>query len=236
MKKVITFIFLLFISILTFSQDFDATSREVIKNFDGKFYKTLKGHMYLRSTVGGEIMLLISSTTDDKLIDNAIILQFEDKELPKLENQDLGNSEVFIFSDQRSLVLHTGSDNILLLGLDEELSQEKSKSIQSNENLNFKLKESYLSFGISVMQNDWSYEKIINSSDKSAYNQLTAARHSGAIELMYATDDCTSGGVGSSECSITEGAIVSNSCSVKCNAGYYACCSSSTTSCKCKKG
>ncbi|MDX1627474.1 MAG: hypothetical protein R3345_02175 [Fulvivirga sp.] len=42
--------------------------------------------------------------------------------------------------------------------------------------------------------------------------------------------DCTSGGEGSSSCSIDE---PFNSCSVTCREGYYACCDSSTTTCTC---
>jgi hypothetical protein len=38
--------------------------------------------------------------------------------------------------------------------------------------------------------------------------------------------DCTSGGDGSTQCSVT-------GCSVTCSAGYYACCNSNTVNCKC---
>ena len=47
--------------------------------------------------------------------------------------------------------------------------------------------------------------------------------------------DCHSGGKGASECSATPSSlnVGAASCSVKCNAGYYACCDDSVGECKC---
>ena len=49
--------------------------------------------------------------------------------------------------------------------------------------------------------------------------------------------DCTSGGEGSSGCSIDESAIVADvGCSVDCDPGYYACCDSGDVTCTCIEG
>ena len=45
------------------------------------------------------------------------------------------------------------------------------------------------------------------------------------------TPECTSGGPGSSSCSIDE--VFALACSVTCDPNYYACCQSSTTQCFC---
>jgi hypothetical protein len=66
-----------------------------------------------------------------------------------------------------------------------------------------------------------------NSSEESFFDTIR-------VQNSMTSLSCTSGGAGSTECSIT-GTIgpVSSGCSVSCGTGYYACCDDGTVVCQC---
>jgi hypothetical protein len=86
-------------------------------------------------------------------------------------------------------------------------------------------------FGLSKRNGDFIIED--KTSQKSFFESISERNakkiHNKAISL-----ECTSGGIGATECSVGSGVgTVNVSCSVSCGAGYYACCDDNTTVCKC---
>lgn len=89
----------------------------------------------------------------------------------------------------------------------------------------------YNGYGIYHMKNDFTLNVISNGNfdDVIKTPKLFNAPSS-------QTMNCTSGGVGANECSISSGTALSTvSCSVSCKDGYYACCDDNIGKCKCIK-
>jgi len=106
----------------------------------------------------------------------------------------------------------------------------------------------YLGYGFSYINAGWDAARIRESHYTTPFYTLDYANtYDQALRLalppvedegeggggLCAQGKCTSGGNGSSSCSITE--IMGIACTVTCNTGFYACCNSATTRCYCCK-
>lgn len=91
-------------------------------------------------------------------------------------------------------------------------------------------------YGITSARGKWKIDHANWSSELSAHNALEKfslverASSSANAKMM----GCTSGGEGSTSCSIDE-PFGMGGCSVDCSEGYYSCCDSSTVKCTCEK-
>jgi hypothetical protein len=93
----------------------------------------------------------------------------------------------------------------------------------------------YLGYGMSYLTGKWDIEKIKEASWTVPFSILSFANSYRAADKPV-TDhtcgigSCTSGGAGSTSCSLT-GPL--NGCSVSCNSTSYACCNDNTVECYC---
>ncbi len=88
-----------------------------------------------------------------------------------------------------------------------------------------KLTATWTGQGYGLAFNTHVQESVTNYKGLSSTNELRKV--SCKCEASGGRSDCDSGGVGSTECSISSGGLTSEGCSVRCGGGYYACCNKS---------
>ena len=158
---------------------------------------------------GSELAIIINIDKENSFSE-FFLFQYENIDLAKV----LESKEIYLQDFGEDYVrLNTGSET-LLFTLDSNLKGEKDIV--------------YEGYGISHRKANYTLEIVDNPITISDDLLIDGKRPSNV-------SNCTSGGVGSTECSIDSSPIVGGgSCSVKCGKGYYSCCDDTRNSCSCK--
>ncbi len=244
MKK--NLLILLFLTTITLSSCIGQNLSKSIENSLGeKLYLKISGKLYLKQSSQNTILLLCRSTiTSEENFDKAITI-FSETSILKLDISETDEYEIQIPESKKFAVLYNITKNkIYFIGTSDKKND--ITQIKQNSAISKAISESdYLGYGFSFMNGSWSTQKIKDSQFKQPFNTLDFANNQNTqLKTTPPIDDddgvscalgtCTSGGAGSSSCSITE-APFNQSCTVTCNSGYYACCVSSTVRCYCCK-
>lgn len=246
----ISYLFLLFTIVFQscIAQNF---SQSIENAIGGKLYAKFSGKAFVKSGNEDSYLLMINSNNSSDTYDKAIILFSENKiEKPIINSEE--NLEFFIPDNRRYIIIYNKSLNkIISVGLSDQNAKDavdkfkanfKEKSLLANNNIS--------GYGLSYLTGFWNINKIKESKYNLPFNTLdysNIANPNAAKNLPTPENEkfvapglcdigqCTSGGAGSSSCSISEGFPVEQSCTVTCNTGYYACCRSSDIRCYCCK-
>lgn len=199
---------------------------ELSTELNGKFQSN---RLEVQTTEDSEIMILQQSSVKSNVYETAYVLQTEEQ---RLNIQKSSSKESILFENA---ILIKSESELVFFGVDLDENIQLLRKLQDKIG-NQKI-VSYFGYGFSKIKGEWSVGE--KSLDKSAYSYLGKSNKlnkSGREDAGGGGIICTSGGPGSTSCSIgTEVATIGTSCSVSCSAGYYACCKSSNTTCKCIK-
>jgi|SRR5690606_8372471 len=248
--KVKTIIFLL-LGIPAFHSCLGQKLTQSIENALGeKLYARFSGSTYVKETGENSFLFLVNTNNSQDCYDKAIVI-FSEKSLEKPDFKENETFEFFIPESRRFAVIYNyKEEEIFVAGLDDQSVRQFIQKFKSIENKETALNNNHvLGYGMSFLSNSlWNISRIKESKYKSPFYSLDYADmiNTDARESLPPPGDddgggvscapgvCTSGGAGSSECSITE-APFGQECSVTCITGYYACCVSSTVRCYCCK-
>jgi hypothetical protein len=177
-----------------------------------------------------ELMFIQTQELNSTISNKVWVVAFsEDIFLPALP-AFIENGSINISADRRYFTLKYG-DEVWIVGLDEDDVR------NSTNTLNFeKLRRTELikgCYGISYQWGSFDIEKLKDTSGFSAFENLIRANLN-ISSTSNRSEKCTSGGIGSSGCSIDE-AFGLGGCSVSCSTGYHSCCQSNTVTCSCVK-
>lgn len=182
----------------------------------------------IQSTENQEIIVLQVSSSKSQFYQAAYVLQTEkiDRIIPKSTSQQsiLFKNGILIKSDKKWIFIgvDTKENGILLKKIVDKVGKQNISS--------------HLGYGFSKTKGEWVIDTGIEQA--SAFDYLGEFNRANSISKLPGggSETCTSGGPGATSCSIgdTIGPI-GTSCSVTCSDGYYACCKTSNTTCKCIK-
>ena len=235
-------IFLVGILTLTMSFSSFAQTRAEFKSvLDEKPSYEFCERGYLKRVDTNSVLIFFQSTSDnEKTFGRGLLIESND-DLSWLSIENGNLYDVIISQDHRFLILAstTSAPSIIAALYD---VHDKVHSIVSNFT-NIKPLVCF-AFGISYMKNEWDKYAALNSSFKESTLILTEANNRIEPEVKKTlmaelladpspAPICHSGGVGSTQCNVEQGFPTTNVCGVSCNAGYYACCNTSTFTCKC---
>lgn len=240
------------LSLLMFFQSCTAQKlSQTIENALGeKVYARFSGNVFLKPTNAGSYLLLVNTTQSTDSYDKALVVFSETgQSKPGIDEQ--ATYEFFIPDNKRFIVVYNQeTDKIFIAGLTDEAARQSVERFKSNAGIHSALtNQDVLGYGLSYMSGTiWNMAKIKESRYKSPFNTLDYANmtdpqaaatlvppdEENGSSVSCAQGTCSSGGAGSSSCSITE-APLGQTCTVTCNTGYYACCVSSTVRCYCCK-
>ncbi|RYF89045.1 MAG: hypothetical protein EOO03_06960 [Chitinophagaceae bacterium] len=215
-----------------------------------KLYAKFSGRCFVKTPSSNSFLLLVNTNNSSDSYDKAIIVFSEGNQTkPSIDEQ--GIYEFFIPQHKRYIIVYNQkNDKIFIAGLTDQAAKESIDRFKSNATIKSALtNQDVLGYGLSYMSNTiWNMAKIKESQYKSPFNTLDYANMTNPQaatalpppdeenlgDVSCAQGTCTSGGAGSSSCAIAE-APFGQECSVTCNAGYYACCVSSSVRCYCCK-
>jgi hypothetical protein len=248
--KSIAFVFIAVIFLFFQSCSAQSLSKKIENAFSEKLFSKFSGKCFLKETTPNSFLLLINSRNSIDSYDKAFVVVSESNQTkPTIDEQS--TYEFFIPLNKRFVIIYNQkTDKIFVAGLSDQAASDAIERFKSNENIKSALlNQDVLGYGLSYLNNTiWNISKIKESKYKTPYYTLDYANmtnKNAALALAPPDDDtgggvscaqgtCTSGGAGSSSCSITESPL-NQECSVTCNSGYYACCVSSTVRCYCCK-
>jgi hypothetical protein len=211
------------------------------QHFSGKFF--------FPETRSNALLLFTKSKdakNGDGYFDKAFVLVSE-KPLALIPAFSGSEMEITILKNKKILLLTNSMDGIVHLLATYDMESEVNRVKIQLQKAGLQVGTVNYGYGISFLNGIWEKEKAMNSRFKQPFTILDDADvklakkiQDGRIQLNDADDDgnlcalgsCTSGGAGSTSCSITE---PGNGCEVSCTGGYYACCNSSTVRCYCCK-
>jgi hypothetical protein len=182
----------------------------------------------------------IAECTFNKLI----VLALDNPSL-NFVSKDLPNDSLYFWYSQskRQIVTYSFKSNkILILALNDSAGVAFVNKFK-NAKINNVPVEYALGYGLSVVHKQYPVSDFLQR-DLSGNLSYKTPKYISNIDLAALTPDevdpggggmsCTSGGTGSSQCSVGNGDLSGgNSCSVTCNTGYYACCNDDQVICKC---
>lgn len=246
MKKEIM-VLLIFLSYLTISCSSQHVSEEIDNSLGGKLFLNATGNIYVKQSNDKSLLLLfrtkgVSSATFDKSL-----IIYSETEIPKLALNESELYEIKISESRKFAILYNLNRNkIYFIGTMD--SQNEIDVIKGNTALKNSIDNlDYLGYGFSYLTGSWSESRIKESRYTTPIYSLDYSDNfntqlrttlplddDGGGGGLCAQGSCTSGGNGSSSCSITE-AFPSQSCNVTCTTGFYACCNSKSVRCYCCK-
>lgn len=221
-------------------------SQDIQSAIGEKLYMRFAGSCYTKVTGANSYLLLINTMGSGENFDKAVIVFSEENQVkPAVDEQ--ATYEFFIPENRRYIVIYNQKSNkIFIAGLSDQNARERINRFKGNAAIKSALaNQDAIGHGLSYMSGSWSKSKVKASKYKMPFNTLQYSNNldPAAASVLppddgggvsCATGTCTSGGAGSSSCSITE-APLNQTCEVTCNSGYYACCVSSTVRCYCCK-
>lgn len=238
------------ISCSKMTKDESSSDLPLIKEvFSLKTTQVIEGRAFIPNTHSNSSLIFLQTKNvkgNKDLFDVALLLTSE-RQLNKIVFDSNSDIECNILDNQKVMVLHSKKGKTVhIIGtsdMDEEMKKVKSKLSA----VGYEVKMTNSGFGLSLMKGGWNRSLIEASQYKNAFNLLDVADIKNANKVnkivTNAEDDddnsqlcvlgsCTSGGAGSTSCSLTE---PTNGCTVTCTTGYYACCNSTTVRCYCCK-
>jgi len=220
-------------------------SQSIENSFGEGIYKKITGNLYVKD-VGPYYQLIMcrSNGFSENAYDNAIVI-FSESVLSKMPFNTNDEYEIQIPESRKYMVIYNVTKSkIHFLGVSDV--NEQINSIKANPSLSAAITNlDCLGFGMTYMAGNWSSQKIAGATYKFPFNVLDYSNNNNPVSpeniiepgnpvgVSCKIGSCTSGGAGSSTCSITE--VFGISCSVSCNSGYYACCASGPIRCYCCK-
>jgi hypothetical protein len=223
-------------------QDVGRAIEDVI---DEKLYVKFTGQLYVKETKENSLLIFCKTDPSAGHYDKAFAI-FSERPIPKMWFSEQDVFEVQIPDSRRfAIVYNKTRDQLHFIGLTDvsaRISSIKAKKEVARSVTN----QDYLGYGLSFLSGVWDVGKVKGSSYKYAFTTLDYADVKNAGRVIPPEDEggykfckrgaCTSGGAGSTSCSISEDiGPVNQSCTSSCGAGYYACCDSSVTRCYCCK-
>lgn len=221
-------------------------SKAIDNTMGGRLFLNAAGNIYVKQSGDNSLLLLFRSEgTPVSSFDKAFII-FSETVIPKLSFEETDKFEIKIAESKKYATIYNVSRNkIYFIGTSD--TRDIIDGIKNQPGLKQSASNSdYLGYGFSYMTAAWSVERIKESKYMTPFYTLDYANTQNTqLRLALPADDggdgsgicaegkCSSGGNGSSSCSIGE--FPNISCSVTCNSGYYACCNSATTRCYCCK-
>lgn len=210
-----------------------------------QLYMRFTGTCYAKPTGANSYLLLVNTTGQGDNFDKALIVFSEGNQVKPMVDEQ-ATYEFFIPENRRYVVIYNQKNNkIFVAGLTDQNAKDRIGRFKGNAAIKSALtNQDALGHGLSYMSGSWSKAKVKESKYKMPFNTLQYSNNlDPAAASMLPPDDggggvscaqgaCTSGGAGSSSCSITESPL-NQTCEVTCNSGYYACCVSSTVRCYC---
>ena len=200
-----------------------ALQQDIQQEFDGR--------TIIKVTSGNELLIASSSANND-IVDHAFMLTVDPKASINIKNGDLGLSSIFFYKDHRAIAVHSEITNeVYFFGISEDASKHKIDSLTSSGGAKAILKANILGFGLSSIKGKFDINTLINTTKKYVTNLLVLCdlqnKYTTQQKTAAINDDagmnCLSGGSGAVSCTWTV-AVINQSCSVSCGAGYYACC------------
>ena len=214
-------------------------SKSIENSLNEKLYLKVSGNLYVKQSSANSLLILCKTSGTTNGFDKAFVL-FSETTIPKLDLNLNDEYEIQIPDSKKFAVLYNVTKNkIHFIGTSDKLND--INNIKKNSSISGAVSNmDYLSYGFSYLTGSWSIPRIKASTYKQPFNTLDYSKTINPTitpmvddPVSCAQNICTSGGAGSSSCSITE--PFNLGCTVTCNAGYYACCVSSTTRCYCCK-
>lgn len=180
--------------------------------------KNVSPYVYMLDLPGIEIAFLSGYDSKTKEFDKYYVFQY-DSESTMIDVSQIKNSDLLEFNTTNLKVLIDGSVTVF--------------TIDSNY-LAINGETVYYGYGLSERYAEGMGFKLVDVGEKIS--------DIGSVVELYGNksdrkdEDCSSGGEGSSSCSVagSVGNVKSNGCSVTCESGYYACCNDSSFKCSCK--
>lgn len=208
----------------------------VYKNFTCKIYSKILSNnsLFIMCNTGGA-----SNYSNSFVIETKTAIQY-----PNSNEED--EYAVIMPNSKKYVILYNKTKyTISIIGVMDGNYASAKASIRANGKLDaIGFKEEFYGYGMSFLIGSWDVGKIKQTQYKYWQNILDYADidnpgfanrvpQPGKSEsnlVPNAGNSCTSGGTGSSSCSL-EGPL--NSCSVTCTTGYYACCDDNRMKCYC---
>ncbi len=193
------------------------------------------GDFILSTTENNEIVIINISKPDAQEVNKIWVAAFEDNINKQSYNRKLFDATLEVASDKRYLIIKNQNEQYFI-ALDEVENREKAKNI-TIASPNNTLSAAFC-FGITYQWGHYDFKELLKDKTISAFESIRAANiksnHTTDQSKNGAGEKCSSGGAGSTQCSI-DGAFETGGCSITCTAGYYACCKSSSITCNCVK-
>lgn len=239
-------IIILILSFLFFSGSATSqTKAEFLNVLKEKTKYDLREKAFLKKVTKNSVLIFLQSNgTNENVFQRGLLVESKD-DLSLLEVKEGGYYDILIPEHQRFIVLASAEKSkSIIIGLYDV--HDKIHNIISSFSKDKPL--AFFVYGISYMQSVWDKNTALNSKSSNPLYVLTAANENidPKIKKSYlstylvgpgggggASPVCHSGGPGSSQCNIEQGFPTTNVCGVTCNSGYYACCNTSTFTCKC---
>lgn len=232
MKKILT-------GLLFFcNQAFSQTDATLIKTAISEgVYKSFTGQVQIKQTEQKSLLLFFTTSEGDQAnFDKSILIETNSSD-KSIELSDNDKCEVFIPQSRKYILINNLTrQKVVFVGLYDVETAIASVSVKlAGQSLG----HNFIGFGLSYMENKWSKDAVLKQTSlvadevllKANNNIPASVKETGVNKVKGVT--CHSGGAGASQCSVEEGLPITQVCSVTCNAGYYACCNTSTFKCKC---
>jgi hypothetical protein len=189
----------------------------IIHNIVGK---RMDGSVTLYHSNNGEILISFKDKVTQE-VTNSFILQTEGKGSSLAGIEKINVAEIIYLKD---LVLLNNLDNgkIMLYGINSSDYNAIYQSIP--ENVRSQINETRNGFGLSYHKGTWERLNENISLQGSIYSGLYPHQHNSGERTNDEELECTSGGPGSTSCSISGCTGSPTDCSVSCATSYHACC------------
>ena len=224
-------------------------SGAIERSIGEELYLKFTGKLFVKETKENSLLLLCNTSLESPAYFDKAFVIFSETSIPRSQFNTDDVFEIQVPESKRMAIIYNITTNkIYFIGLTNNIDQ--INTIKTNAGLAGAISnQDYLGYGLSFLNSKWDASKIKDGLYKYAFNLLDYANIENldlAKNLPPVGDEkpghkfcnkkvCSSGGTGSTSCSISEGMPISQSCTVACNGGYYTCCDSLVARCFCCK-
>jgi hypothetical protein len=223
-------------------------SNAVRQTFSNSFYATFAGNTKAKLTNDRSLVVTIGSD-ENNMNEHQRAFLLTAESAPRYHEFESGDCEFFVTTNQTvAIIVNNADQTVSLIGLDNDETKAVKNLLEENALIASHFSgNNFFSYGISFIEGKWSLELLSKSKYKNPFNYLASGDLTGKFApenlgeagggyVLCEQGSCTSGGAGSSTCSISEEYMgVKQACSVSCNTGYYACCNTKAVRCFCCK-
>jgi len=196
------------------------------------------GWAYLKTENDRVVVYQKTKKSTTNTFNRLIALTLDSVNLNLVKSDFVNDTLLFWYTkSQRQIIVYSPKkDKIVILALNDSVGTKLVRLFNKDKNLNSKT-TSALGYGLSVANGSYNINSFLKTDAAGKISYVTPSYvPSSVLTINYmAPPKCDSGGIGSNQCSVTDGTLAGGSgCSVTCNAGYYACCVSDNVVCNCK--